>query len=92
MELVMMPKDKAVKALEQPENEVVESTIEPILRKHLDREVWEEIIILQHLDQSSPLLEGWNGLFSRALKSPDYFFRTKWRIYFRGIWCTRSTS
>jgi hypothetical protein len=64
-----MTKDNVIKALEQPENEAVESTIGPTLRKHLNQEGWEEIILLQHLDQSSPRLEGWNGLFSRARQS-----------------------
>jgi hypothetical protein len=35
----------------------------------IKREGWEEIVLLQHLDQSSARLEGWNGLFSRARQS-----------------------
>lgn len=58
-----------MKALEQPENEPVESTIGSELRVRLDQEGWEEITLLQHLDQSSPRLEGWIGLFSRARQS-----------------------
>jgi hypothetical protein len=64
-----MAKDDALKALKQPENEAVELTIGPLLRQRLDQDGWEEIILLQHLAQSSPRLEGWNGLFSRARKA-----------------------
>jgi hypothetical protein len=62
-------KDDALKALTEPENEAVELTIGPLLRQQLDQDGWEEIILLQHLAQSSPRLEGWNGLFSRARKA-----------------------
>jgi hypothetical protein len=64
-----MAKDDVIEALEQAENGPVELTIGPVLRERLDLEGWEEIILLQHLDQSSPRLEGWNGLFSRARQS-----------------------
>lgn len=61
-----MAKDDVITALGQPENAAIESTIGPILRPLLDKEGWEEIILLQHLDQASLRLEGWNGLFNRA--------------------------
>jgi hypothetical protein len=56
-------------ALEQPENEPIDSTIGTVLRKRLDQEGWEEIILLQHLDKSSPRLAAWNDLFARARQS-----------------------
>jgi hypothetical protein len=64
-----MAKDDVVKALNRPQNSVIESTIGPVLRQLLEKEGWEEIILLQHLDQASPRLEAWNGLFSRARKA-----------------------
>jgi hypothetical protein len=66
---LMMAADDVIAALERPENEAIESTIGPVLRKRLDQEGWEEITLLQHLDQSSPRLQAWNGLFTRARQS-----------------------
>lgn len=64
-----MAKESVINALDQPENAAIESTIGPVLRQLLDKEGWKEIILLQHLDQASSRLEGWNGLFSRARKA-----------------------
>jgi hypothetical protein len=61
-----MAKDDVLKALDQPENEPIETTLGPLLRQKLDQHGWEKIVLLQHLNQSSPNLAGWNGLFSRA--------------------------
>lgn len=58
-----------IAALERPENEPIDSTIGPVIRGRLDQEGWEEIILLQHLDQSSLRLQGWNCLFTRARQS-----------------------
>jgi hypothetical protein len=63
-----MGKESIVEALDRPENAAIQSTIGPVLRQLLDKPGWEEIIILQHLDQGVRL-EGWNGLFSRARKA-----------------------
>lgn len=64
-----MSKNQAIKALEQPENEAIEFVIGSLLRQHIDKDGWEQITLLQHLAQSSPRLEHWNGLFSRARKT-----------------------
>ena len=64
-----MAKESVIKALDRPGNAAIESTVGPLLRQLLDKEGWREIILLQHLDQASLRLEGWNGLFSRARKA-----------------------
>jgi hypothetical protein len=61
-----MAKDDVLKALDQPENEPIKATLGPLLRQKLDQDGWEKIVLLQHLNQSSPNLAGWNRLFSRA--------------------------
>jgi hypothetical protein len=64
-----MAKEDVVKALDRPENAVIESAIGSVLRQLVDKDGWEEVILLQHLDQASSRLEGWNGLFRRARKA-----------------------
>jgi hypothetical protein len=64
-----MAKDSVIKALDQPENSAIQSTIGPVLRQLVNKDGWEEIILLQHLDQAGSRLDGWNGLFSRARKA-----------------------
>jgi hypothetical protein len=61
-----MAKDDVLKALDQPENEPIKTTLGPLLRQKLDQDGWEKIVLLQQLNQSNPNLAGWNVLFSRA--------------------------
>lgn len=62
-----MPKDEVLAALEDPNNDAIEVLLGAVLRPRLDQEGWEDIIILQHLDQGGPNLTAWNDLFTRVL-------------------------
>ncbi len=69
-----MKKQDVLGALDQPDNEVINWAIGPLLRQKLEHEGWEGIIILQQLASASPRLQAWNGVFDRARKelgSPD---------------------
>ncbi len=69
-----METNDVLKSLEQAENEPINWAIGPLLRQRLERDGWEEIIILQHLASASPRQKAWNDLFDRtrkALANPD---------------------
>jgi hypothetical protein len=61
-----MPKDEVLAALNHPDNHAIDATIGAVLKPRLDQAGWEDIILLQHLDQASPRLQAWNDLFGRA--------------------------